>query len=82
MGFILVSGKLKAFFRFGEIFSYITSNLGNYIIALLVSLVASFAAGFGTILCFVGVIFTSFWAYLVSAHLLGQVYRQAQASAA
>jgi hypothetical protein len=28
------------------------------------------------IACFVGVLFTGFWAYLVMAHLLGQVQRE------
>jgi hypothetical protein len=30
----------------------------------------------GLIVCFVGVLFTMFWAYLVMAHLLGQVQRE------
>lgn len=70
-----MSEEIGDFFAFGEIFSYVTGNLGNYIIALLLSWVASFVAGLGVILCFVGVLFTSFWAYLVAAHLFGQVYR-------
>ena len=75
------AGEFMAAFRFGEIFSLITSNIGNYIIAILVGWVASIVAGFGTILCFVGVLFTTFWAYLVAAHLWGQVGRQAIAAA-
>jgi len=71
------SGEFSAAFRFGEIFSLITANIGNYIVAILVGWVASIIAGFGTILCFVGVLFTTFWAYLIAAHLWGQVGRQA-----
>ncbi|MBC7232513.1 MAG: DUF4013 domain-containing protein [Chloroflexi bacterium] len=70
-----LSGDFGAFFRFGDIFQYIQANLGNYIIAVLLAIVAQFVAGFGTILCCIGVIFTEFWATLVGSHLLGQVYR-------
>jgi hypothetical protein len=73
-----VSGEFGAFFRFGEIFKYITSNAGPYIIALLLGAVAQFIGGFGLILCIVGVAFTSFWAMLVSNHLLGQVYHASE----
>lgn len=73
-----VSGEFGAFFRFGEIFKYITSNAGPYIIALLLGAVAQFIGGMGLILCIVGVAFTAFWAMLVSNHLLGQVYRTSE----
>jgi len=73
-----VSGEFGAMFRFGEIFKYITSNLGPYIVALLLTLVAQFIAGFGVILCVVGVAFTQFWAMLVGNHLLGQVYHASE----
>ncbi len=75
-----VSDKLGDLFAFRDIFSFISKNLGNYIIAVLLSWVVSFVAGFGIILCFVGVLFTSFWSYLVMAHLFGQVYRAANPS--
>ncbi len=70
-----VRDEFAAFFRVGEIVYYVKENLGNYVVALLLIIVASFAAGLGMILCFVGVIFTQFWANLVNSHLLGQVYR-------
>ncbi|UCC77962.1 MAG: DUF4013 domain-containing protein [Anaerolineales bacterium] len=69
-----VSRDFAAFFRVSEIFRYITSNLGPYIIALLLGTVAGFIASFGLVLCLVGVVFTGFWASLVSNYLLGQVY--------
>lgn len=75
------SGEFGAAFRFGEVFSLITANLGNYIVALLLGWVASLIAGLGTILCLVGVLFTTFWSYLVAAHLWGQVGRQARPTA-
>ena len=69
-----ISDEFGAFFRFGEIFGFIKSNLGNYVMAILLAAVAEFVAGFGVNLCFIGLIFTQFWATLVSAHLFGQVY--------
>ena len=76
-----VTGEFTSAFRFGEIFSLITGNLGNYIIAILLGWLASLIAGFGVIACGVGVLFTSFWASLVMAHLLGQVHRASVATA-
>jgi len=76
-----VTGELGSAFRFGEIFGFITGNLGNYILALILAWVASFIASFGIIACGVGVLFTSFWAYLVMAHLFGQLHRTLPATA-
>jgi hypothetical protein len=42
--------------------------------ALLMSMVASFIAGFGVIACFVGVLFTQFYAQCVTGHAYGQAY--------
>ncbi|MHB0857454.1 MAG: DUF4013 domain-containing protein [Anaerolineae bacterium] len=66
--------EFAAFFRFGEIWQFIRENLSDYIIAILLILVAFTAASIvGGIACGIGVLFTTFWATLVSAHLLGQV---------
>jgi len=72
--FYAFSGNFSSMFKFGEIFRYISANLGNYFLAWILSLVASFVASFGMILCGIGVILTGFWAYLVWAHLFGQVW--------
>jgi len=72
------NGEFASFFRFGEIFRFISANLGDYIIALLLSVVAFLVSSIaGGILCGVGLLFTIFWATLVSAHLLGQIEVQA-----
>ena len=60
-------------FRFREILEVITSNVGNYIIVIILIWVAGLIASFGVILCVIGVIFTQFWSYLVSGNLLGQL---------
>jgi hypothetical protein len=66
-------GEFMSGFQFSELFAFISANVGNYVIALLLMWVASLVASFGVILCVVGVIFTQFWAYLVAGHLLGQL---------
>jgi hypothetical protein len=71
-----VTGEFMSAFQFGELFSFISGNIANYIVAIILYMVASFIAGFGIIACGVGVLFTTFWAYLVAAHLLGQVQRE------
>jgi hypothetical protein len=76
MTFFALDGQFSSMFKFRGIWSYVKDNLGNYVIALLLTGVASLAAGLGLILCFIGVIFTQFWSTLVTSHLLGQVYRQ------
>ena len=75
------TGELMSAFQFGEIFSFISSNLANYIVAIILAMVAVFVAYFGLIACFVGVFFTLFWAYLVIGHVLGQVKRESLAVA-
>lgn len=62
-------------FAFGEIFAYIKANAANYVLSILVYLVAGFLAQFGVILLCIGVIFTSFWSQLVSTHAFAETYR-------
>jgi hypothetical protein len=65
-------------FQFGEIMAFIRGNIGDYIIVILLSWVAAMLAGFGLILCLIGVFFTAFWSYLVVGNLYGQLARKAQ----
>lgn len=74
-----VTGELGSAFRFGELFSFISGNIANYIVAIILAAVAVFVAYFGVIACFIGVLFTMFWAYLVIGHLLGQVQAESAA---
>lgn len=64
-------------FQFGEIFNFIKTNIGDYIIVVLLNWVAGLLALFGLILCFVGVFFTGFWSYLVTGNLYGQLAKKA-----
>jgi hypothetical protein len=87
-GFLLPAGLIRyahydtfgSAFQFGEIFSFIKENIGDYIIVILLSWVAQFVASFGLILCLIGILFTGFWGILVTANLYGQLARKAGAS--
>lgn len=70
-----LTNQISTFWDFQGNWRFIQNNMGNYLIAFLLALVANFIAGFGIIACFIGVFFTTFWGYLVSAHLFGQVAR-------
>jgi hypothetical protein len=70
-----VTDNFGAFFEFSAIFDFIKANASNYILAIVLALVAGFISMFGLILLLIGVLFTYFWAALVYAHLLGSVYR-------
>lgn len=70
---------LGSAFQFGEIFSFISSNIGDYIVVVLLGWVASLIAVFGVIICVVGVLFTGFWSLLVAANLYGQLARKTAA---
>ena len=55
-----------------------SSNVGgNYLLAFIVYLIARTLAGFGVMLLCIGVVFTGFWAFLITAHAFAQVYRLA-----
>lgn len=70
-------GDLGAFFDFNEIFNFINRHLSNYIIVVLLSILAYVLASFGVVLLVIGVLFTYFWGALVTAHLYGSLAREA-----
>ncbi len=72
---VVVTGQFSAGFEFSRIFGFIRANIGNYLLAIVVWLVARFAAGFGILLLCIGVIFTGFWALTVAAYAFAQTYR-------
>jgi hypothetical protein len=73
--------RFSSAFEVGELWSFTTRNLGNVIIAVLLTwlagLIASVVGGAGALLCGVGVLITmplaTVWQYLVMAHLFGQI---------
>ncbi len=50
-----------------------------YVLTFIATIGAGFLAGFGVLLCLVGVLFTSAYAYAVYGHLYGQAYLEATA---
>lgn len=88
-GFIMLPGVMRyaeeeefgAFFKFGENLRVATSNLGSYIVMLLVIMLAGIVAELvGLIACGIGLLFTMFWALLVSGHLFGQYWKENKAT--
>lgn len=75
-------GEFGSFFKFGEIIQWIRDHLKDYIVAVLVILVARILAGLGIIACGIGILFTMFWATLIMGHILGQLWAQTNPPAA
>ncbi|MCS7221289.1 MAG: DUF4013 domain-containing protein [Anaerolineae bacterium] len=69
--------QISAGFELSRLLAFIRDNLGDIIVAVLISLVASIVALIaGFILCAIGLLFTGFWAGLVQFHLFGQIARR------
>jgi uncharacterized membrane protein len=75
------TGQFGDAFKLGDLFKLLRSNIGPTIVVMLVSWLASAVAGIaGTIACVIGLVFTMFYAQLVTAFLYGSLYRQAKAT--
>ncbi|MFO7695826.1 MAG: DUF4013 domain-containing protein [Anaerolineae bacterium] len=72
-------GQFSGMFEFQRIWNLISENIGGYVTALVVIIIASIAGSLGTIACVIGVIFTMFYANMVGMHALGQFAREAGA---
>lgn len=75
MLFAMVEQRFGAAFELGRIWTFIRANIGNYLLAILISIIARFIGDAGTGLLCIGVIFTGFWSLLINAHAFAQVYR-------
>jgi hypothetical protein len=75
--FVAVERRFGAAFEFKRIWPFIKMNIGNYLLAIVVYLIARTIAGFGVMLFCIGVVFTGFWSFLITAHGFAQVYRLA-----
>lgn len=67
--------RFGAAFEFGRIWAFIKTNIGNYLLAIVIYFVARFVAGFGIILLCIGVIFTEFWAMVAYTYAFAEAYR-------
>lgn len=75
--FATVEQRFGAAFEFRRIWPFIKQNIGNYLLGLVVMIIARFIASFGIMLLCIGVVFTGFWSFLITAHGFAQVYRLA-----
>lgn len=75
------TNDLASALRFNEVLDISRADPAAFLIALLIAWLASFLAGFGIILCCIGVIFTSFYAQCVTGHVYGQAYARAREKA-
>lgn len=73
---VVMTGRFGAGFEFAENIDFIRRNLVNYGLALLMYLLASVAAQVGLMLCCVGVLPASFWAFCVIGWALGELARR------
>ena len=81
-GFIKLAetDQIKACLNFSDAFDTIKGNLSTFIIVELLSIVASIIASAGTILCFIGLIFTMPYGTAITGHLLGQLWNSIELS--
>jgi hypothetical protein len=70
---LAILGRFGVMLEVRENVGFIRRNLGEYLLSLVIYLVASTVAQFGVILFFVGVFPLAFWAYCVLAYPLGQI---------
>ena len=73
--FAIVEHRFGAAFELGRIWAFIKANIGNYLLAIVIMIIARFIGDAGTGLLCIGVIFTGFWSLLITAHAFAQVYR-------
>jgi hypothetical protein len=66
-------GTFAAFFDMAAIWAFIRENIGDYVVALVLVVLAKIISMFGLILCVIGVFATGLWASLVMSHLFGQI---------
>jgi len=79
MGELAANDDLGAALNPAHIFGLIRKAPNVYILTFLATIGAGFLSGMGVLLCFVGVLFTSAYAYAVYGHLFGQAYLEATA---
>ena len=77
MLFAIVERRFGAAFEFAQIFAFIKANIGNYVLAFVVSLVVRLIVPFGFILLCVGVFFTAFWSLVVTCYGFAEAWRLA-----
>ncbi len=76
VGRVVMQNSVNAAFDFSTIINESRANAVPLLIIVGMTLVLRFVAGFGIILCFVGIFFTWFLSYVMLSHLYGQLWRR------
>jgi hypothetical protein len=77
LGELAANDNLGAALNPSRIIELVRKAPNAYVLTFLATIGAGVLAGFGVILCLVGVLFTSAYAYAVYGHLYGQAYLEA-----
>jgi uncharacterized protein DUF4013 len=72
---VVTKRRFSAAFEFRELWAFIKNNIGNYLLAIVIYLVARFVAGFGIFLLCIGIVFTEFWAFCATTYAFAEAYR-------
>lgn len=76
MANLAVKDKFSAGFEFGDFFRRLKNNFGAWMMVILGAIIAGvIIAPLGAFIILIGVIITSTYAQLITAHLTGQAYR-------
>ena len=76
VGRVVVRDSISAAFEFNAVINDARDNVVPLLIIVGMSYALGFVASFGVILCFVGVLFTSFLSYVMMSHLYGQLWQR------
>jgi hypothetical protein len=79
MGELAATDDLGTALNPSRIFELVRKAPNAYILTFLGTIAAGFLSSLGVLLCFVGIFFTSAYAYAVYGHLYGQAYLEATA---
>ena len=74
VGNFAAKDEFGAAFRFGDVFGLVRTAPGPYILVVLGGIVAGAITFLGLLLCIIGVIFTTAYAFAINGHLYGQAY--------
>jgi hypothetical protein len=79
---LAVSEQIGQALAFSAIFGEVQGRFVDLLLVLIVAFAISLVAGFGILLCLIGVLFTSFLGTTMTCHLYGQVRRRIMGSEA
>jgi hypothetical protein len=75
---LFAMGRVSAAFDLVTMLEYVRDNLANYLLGIVLGLVAAVVSLVGLLALLVGVFATAFWAMAVTTHVWAQVYRNSK----